>query len=359
MRRFHSDATVRVALLSVTAAGVGLDFSAASVVVFAGERRLVGDGWQGGLAVRSCTKQRHTHLAHSGPPIVPPALPPALHAYCPAAAELPDEVAHVRQAEDRAHRQGQRQPVNIYFLCAKGTTDDRRWQHLNRSLARVSAVHDGAAAAAGEVAPQGEAGAAAGGSGCCSGDGKEAAAAAVAAQAGLLVEGVHDVEEAGLTPAAAKAGMSAAAAAATAAEEEAGALPVLASASAAVETATAAAAAAAAAAVVDGGHGSPAATAQPEQVPSCSGGAAGRGEGEAAAQPAQPAEPPAPSAGRRQPTRGRREASIGTRLAARAQQQDAARQAAALPAKASAGSSCLLALPAQPTEPVEVRSCSC
>ncbi|PRW44334.1 DNA annealing helicase and endonuclease ZRANB3 [Chlorella sorokiniana] len=93
VRRFASDASVRVALLSVTAAGVGLDFSSASVVVFA---------------------------------------------------ELPDEVAHVRQAEDRAHRQGQRNPVNIYFLCAKGTTDDRRWQHLNRSLARVAAVHDGA-----------------------------------------------------------------------------------------------------------------------------------------------------------------------------------------------------------------------
>lgn len=36
VRRFHSDSAVRVALLSVTAAGVGLDFSAASVVVFAG-----------------------------------------------------------------------------------------------------------------------------------------------------------------------------------------------------------------------------------------------------------------------------------------------------------------------------------
>lgn len=36
VRRFASDASVRVALLSVTAAGVGLDFSSASVVVFAG-----------------------------------------------------------------------------------------------------------------------------------------------------------------------------------------------------------------------------------------------------------------------------------------------------------------------------------
>lgn len=34
--RFRADPAVRVALLSVTAAGVGLDFSCASVVVFAG-----------------------------------------------------------------------------------------------------------------------------------------------------------------------------------------------------------------------------------------------------------------------------------------------------------------------------------
>lgn len=35
--------------------------------------------------------------------------------------------AVVRQAEDRAHRRGQRLPVNVYFLCAKGTSDDRRY----------------------------------------------------------------------------------------------------------------------------------------------------------------------------------------------------------------------------------------
>ena len=46
VRRFASDASVRVALLSVTAAGVGLDFSSASVVVFAGG--LKGAAW--GLA---------------------------------------------------------------------------------------------------------------------------------------------------------------------------------------------------------------------------------------------------------------------------------------------------------------------
>lgn len=110
----------------------------------------------------------------------------------------------MRQAEDRAHRQGQRQPVNIYFLCAKGTTDDRRWQHLNRSLARVAAVHDGA----GLTPPAGAAGPAAGQESGMAQAGDEGAggAAAVAAQAGLEVVCVHDAEEAGITPGAAKAG---------------------------------------------------------------------------------------------------------------------------------------------------------
>ena len=41
-------------------------------------------------------------------------------------AELPSEVAVVQQAEDRAHRQGQQLPVNVYFLLGRGTTDERR-----------------------------------------------------------------------------------------------------------------------------------------------------------------------------------------------------------------------------------------
>eukprot|EP00884_Botryococcus_braunii_P002065 jgi/Botrbrau1/1185/Bobra.0162s0066.1 len=92
VNRFRDDPNVRAALLSVTAAGTGLDFSKASVVVFV---------------------------------------------------ELPHEVSLIRQAEDRAHRHGQQNPVNVYFLVSRGTTDERRWQHLNRSLERLSAVHDG------------------------------------------------------------------------------------------------------------------------------------------------------------------------------------------------------------------------
>jgi SNF2 family DNA or RNA helicase len=55
--------------------------------------------------------------------------------------ELPAEVALVRQAEDRAHRKGQAaKAVNVYFLCAQGTVDDKQWQALNTSLAHISQV---------------------------------------------------------------------------------------------------------------------------------------------------------------------------------------------------------------------------
>ena len=46
------------------------------------------------------------------------------------------QVALVRQAEDRAHRQGTTKAVNVYFRVAKGTCDDSRcggtraWKHV-------------------------------------------------------------------------------------------------------------------------------------------------------------------------------------------------------------------------------------
>lgn len=89
---FKENPQIRVALLSITAAGTGLDFSTASFVVFF---------------------------------------------------ELPSEASLVRQAEDRVHRRGQQNSVNIYFLCARETVDERHWQRLNTSLCRVTTVHDG------------------------------------------------------------------------------------------------------------------------------------------------------------------------------------------------------------------------
>jgi hypothetical protein len=95
---FRRQRHIRVALVSVTAGGVGLDFSAASNVVFV---------------------------------------------------ELPTSVSLVEQAEDRVHRRGQRRPVHVYFLCAHNTTDQAVWRQLGRSLRRVRVATDGEAAAEG------------------------------------------------------------------------------------------------------------------------------------------------------------------------------------------------------------------
>lgn len=90
--KFQLSPEVRVAVVSVTAGGTGLDFSAASGVIFA---------------------------------------------------ELPPHASLVRQAEDRVHRRGQKNNVNVFFLCAMNTFDDRQWQFLNKRLQKVDRVHNG------------------------------------------------------------------------------------------------------------------------------------------------------------------------------------------------------------------------
>ena len=92
VREFRSSAACRCALLSLTAAGVGLDFSSAHIVVFA---------------------------------------------------ELPREVSILEQAEARVHRKGLAFPVNVYFMCAKGTMDEALWVSLGTSLNKLKMVHDG------------------------------------------------------------------------------------------------------------------------------------------------------------------------------------------------------------------------
>ena len=83
---------LQVVLISMKAGGTGLDFHSASVVIFA---------------------------------------------------ELPLDPATLFQAEDRAHRRGQKKSVNVYFLCAKGTADEEIWSFICRSTKRVSTVSNG------------------------------------------------------------------------------------------------------------------------------------------------------------------------------------------------------------------------
>ncbi|XP_059444296.1 LOW QUALITY PROTEIN: uncharacterized protein LOC132176179 [Corylus avellana] len=89
---FRSSNEVKIAIIGITAGGVGLDFSSAQNVVFL---------------------------------------------------ELPQSPSLMLQAEDRAHRRGQTSAVNVYIFCAKDTMDDLHWQKLNRSLCRVSSTMDG------------------------------------------------------------------------------------------------------------------------------------------------------------------------------------------------------------------------
>jgi hypothetical protein len=92
--RFQTDATVRCAVLSVTACGQGITLTASSEVVFA---------------------------------------------------ELCWTPAVLQQAEDRAHRIGQRSAVNIRYLIAPGTIDDVMWPLLSRKLRCLGRALDGAA----------------------------------------------------------------------------------------------------------------------------------------------------------------------------------------------------------------------
>lgn len=89
---FQSDPTVRVAILGLMAAGVGITLTAASTVVFAELH------WTPGILV---------------------------------------------QAEDRAHRIGQKSSVNVHYLVATGTIDDIIWPSVAHKVEVVSTMCDG------------------------------------------------------------------------------------------------------------------------------------------------------------------------------------------------------------------------
>ncbi|GBF96313.1 hypothetical protein Rsub_09108 [Raphidocelis subcapitata] len=86
---FQTDPKLQVALISITAGGVGLTLTAADRVVFA---------------------------------------------------ELYWVSSALLQAEDRAHRVGQEFPVNVYYLVAPGTADDEAWASVNSKQAVVSSA---------------------------------------------------------------------------------------------------------------------------------------------------------------------------------------------------------------------------
>lgn len=86
---FQQEASMRVAILSITAASTGLTLTAATTVIFA---ELF---WNPGVMV---------------------------------------------QAEDRAHRIGQVDSVNVHYLLAKGTTDDSIWPMILKKLSMLESV---------------------------------------------------------------------------------------------------------------------------------------------------------------------------------------------------------------------------
>lgn len=94
MTSFQEDDRIKVALLSITAAGVGLTLTAASTVVFAELH------WTPGMMV---------------------------------------------QAEDRAHRIGQKSSVNCHYLIGDNTLDDMLYRFLDKKINNVSSFVDGKA----------------------------------------------------------------------------------------------------------------------------------------------------------------------------------------------------------------------
>ena len=90
--RFQSDDTIRIAVLGILAAGVGLTLTAASTVIFAELH------WTPGVLV---------------------------------------------QAEDRAHRIGQNNSVNVHYLLAPGSIDDIIWPVVARKVEVLSSALNG------------------------------------------------------------------------------------------------------------------------------------------------------------------------------------------------------------------------
>ena len=89
--RFQTDPRVTYAVLSIKAAGTGLNLFAGNTVVFV---------------------------------------------------ELLWNVKDMLQSEDRAHRLGQTKPVTVYYLLINNSVDSLMWQSLNSQVKNMSLVVD-------------------------------------------------------------------------------------------------------------------------------------------------------------------------------------------------------------------------
>lgn len=89
---FQEDQSIKVALLSITAAGVGLTLTAASTVVFA---------------------------------------------------QLHWTPGNMIQAQDRAHRIGQKTSVNCHYLIGENSLDDILYRQLEKKVNNVTSFVDG------------------------------------------------------------------------------------------------------------------------------------------------------------------------------------------------------------------------
>lgn len=119
---FQKNEDVRVAILSIRAAGVGLTLTAASTVVFAEMT------WTPGEIIQA------EGVSETLLPIKVPNNMTALvyvidkHLCCPA---------------DRAHRIGQLNSVNVYFLHVKNSIDDIIWSSIQNKLEKLGQTLDG------------------------------------------------------------------------------------------------------------------------------------------------------------------------------------------------------------------------
>ncbi|XP_078430279.1 SNF2 domain-containing protein / helicase domain-containing protein / HNH endonuclease domain-containing protein isoform X2 [Wolffia australiana] len=109
---FNSCKEVKVAIIGITAGGVGLDFSSAQNIVFLELPKSASEMLQADVVTLRVATIHWQSFA-------------------------------ILLAEDRAHRRGQKNAVNIYIFCAKDTKDESHWIQLNKSLYRVSSMMNG------------------------------------------------------------------------------------------------------------------------------------------------------------------------------------------------------------------------